>query len=300
MVNLRGIDLNLLTILQALLVEESVSRAAVSVGLSQPGTSQALGRLRALFGDRLLERREGRLRRTAFATLLLPKLNAAMRATKAVFAAEEDFDPRLMQSEMNLAVTDYVSGLLLPKLLHTVKVESPALDLRITLTDRPSVADALRSGRADLALGVFGPSVTGFRTETLFEDDFVIVGRAEHPIFRIEALRPADLTHYDWMLVSALGDAVGQLDDALRPLGLERRVLLTVPIFMHVPLVVADSDLLVALGRRFSQMAIAHWPLDQRELPLRVSSFTANMMWLAQRNDDPALAWLRSRIQTSI
>jgi DNA-binding transcriptional LysR family regulator len=172
--------------------------------------------------------------------------------------------------------------------------------MRVTLTDRSSVADALRSGRADLALGVFGPSVPGFRTETLFEDDFVIVGATEHPIFRLQEFRPTDLTSYSWVLVSALGDAVGQLDDALRPLGLERRVLVTVPNFMHVPPVIADTDLLVALGRRFSSMAVAHWPLARRELPLRVSGFAANMMWLAQRNDDPALDWMRSRIRSCV
>jgi LysR family transcriptional regulator, nod-box dependent transcriptional activator len=47
--NLGGIDLNLLVALDALLSERSVTRAAQRVGLSQPGMSNALGRLRRLF-----------------------------------------------------------------------------------------------------------------------------------------------------------------------------------------------------------------------------------------------------------
>ena len=52
-VNLSSVDLNLLVVLEALLAEGSVTRAAKRVGLSQPATSHALGRLRTLLGDPL-------------------------------------------------------------------------------------------------------------------------------------------------------------------------------------------------------------------------------------------------------
>src|SRR2546430_1900800 len=51
---LAGVDLNLLVALNALLDERSVTRAASRVGLSQPGMSNTLARLRKLFGDPLL------------------------------------------------------------------------------------------------------------------------------------------------------------------------------------------------------------------------------------------------------
>ncbi|WP_174292640.1 helix-turn-helix domain-containing protein, partial [Sphingomonas bacterium] len=62
--NLRTIDLNLLVLLQALLEERHVSRAARRVGLSQPAMSNALDRCRQLFGDPLLERRGTAMRLT--------------------------------------------------------------------------------------------------------------------------------------------------------------------------------------------------------------------------------------------
>src|SRR5437764_12799124 len=54
--DLAGVDLNLLVALNALLDERSVTRAASRVGLSQPGMSNTLARLRKLFGDPLLVR----------------------------------------------------------------------------------------------------------------------------------------------------------------------------------------------------------------------------------------------------
>lgn len=58
--NLRSIDLNLLVILDALLDEAHVSRAADRLNLTQPAVSNALQRCRALFNDQLLERRVAR------------------------------------------------------------------------------------------------------------------------------------------------------------------------------------------------------------------------------------------------
>ena len=54
--NLAGVDLNLLVALDALLSERSVTRAAQRIGLSQPGMSNTLARLRRLFDDPLLVR----------------------------------------------------------------------------------------------------------------------------------------------------------------------------------------------------------------------------------------------------
>jgi len=64
-------DLNLLRILDALLQEGSVTRAAARVHLAQPTVSNALARLRAVFGDPLLARRGKHMRPTARAQQLM-------------------------------------------------------------------------------------------------------------------------------------------------------------------------------------------------------------------------------------
>ena len=53
-IDLRGIDLNLLVSLDALLAESNVTRAAQRLHLTQPAVSTQLARLRQIFGDPLL------------------------------------------------------------------------------------------------------------------------------------------------------------------------------------------------------------------------------------------------------
>lgn len=50
----RRLDLNLLVTLEALLIEQNVTRAAARLHLSQPAVSAQLSRLRDVFNDPLL------------------------------------------------------------------------------------------------------------------------------------------------------------------------------------------------------------------------------------------------------
>lgn len=54
--NLRSIDLNLLTIFDAVIREENYTRAAENLCMSQPAVSDAVVRLRHLFKDELFVR----------------------------------------------------------------------------------------------------------------------------------------------------------------------------------------------------------------------------------------------------
>jgi DNA-binding transcriptional LysR family regulator len=63
-VNINSVNLNLMLAFEALLEENNVSRAAARTGLSQPAMSNALARLRELFGDPLFRRTSRGMRAT--------------------------------------------------------------------------------------------------------------------------------------------------------------------------------------------------------------------------------------------
>src|SRR5690242_4544639 len=94
---LSAIDMNLLVVLEALLSERHVTRAAARVGLSQSATSHALTRLRDLYGDPLLARSGSKMSLTPRAHALLPVVTRALADLHATITGEPAFDPRSSQ-----------------------------------------------------------------------------------------------------------------------------------------------------------------------------------------------------------
>src|SRR5258708_15912347 len=91
--NIAGLNLNLLPVLDALLTERSVSRAGARLGLSQPAVSNALAQLRTLLGDPLLVRKGGGMAPTERALALAGPLRAALLALEQALAPPAAFDP---------------------------------------------------------------------------------------------------------------------------------------------------------------------------------------------------------------
>ncbi len=53
---LRSVDLNLITVFDAVMQEQNITRAAQSLGMSQPAVSNAVARLKIMFNDELFVR----------------------------------------------------------------------------------------------------------------------------------------------------------------------------------------------------------------------------------------------------
>src|SRR5690606_36093231 len=130
-VRLAGIDLNLLTTLDALLATQSVTRAARQLGRTQPAISHALRRLRELLGDELLVRTPGGMRPTPRAHELRPAVRAALEAAEAVLQEAPAFDPARAQRAFAVSMADQASFLLLPPLAARLAREAPGVRIDV-------------------------------------------------------------------------------------------------------------------------------------------------------------------------
>src|SRR5262245_506652 len=154
-VNLSGIDVNLLVVFDALVHERSVTRAATRVGLSQPALSNALSRLRVLFGDPLLVRVGREMSPTRRALDLAGPINRALVDLQHAVDSTATFDPKRSARTIRLALTDYVATVLLPRLIRCLTRTAPGVDIETQPLDGRLPAEELRSGRLDLAFGNF-------------------------------------------------------------------------------------------------------------------------------------------------
>lgn len=300
-VNLGALDLNLLRVLDALLGERHVTRAARRVGLSQPATSHALARLRAALGDPLLVRGPGgALVPTPRAAALQPRLRAALDAVAAALRGDAPFDPATARSTFRIATGDYAEMVILPGLMARLARDAPHVDLRVVPpASGGDEREGLAAGEVDVVLAPRrGPGgAAGLYERRLFDETFTCLVRRGHPATaqRLTLARYEALSH---VLVAPRGTPGSFVDDALAALGRRRRVALTVPHFLVAPHVVAATDLIVTLASRIADVVAG--PLDLVALPppLELPGFTMSLWWHERNHHDPAQRWLRDAIAT--
>ncbi|WP_034851913.1 LysR family transcriptional regulator [Inquilinus limosus] len=292
-VDLAGVDLNLLKLLDALLQERSVTRAGLRLGLSQPAASRALGRLRRLLADRIVVRTPKGLELTPRAAALAEPVARLLESARAI-VAPTDFDPATARGRVTIAGVDYTTLLVMPALVSRLSRLAPGLDIEIP----PPAGDhvgLIAADAADLALGVYDALPAGFFRRALYEEDLVCAVRRGHPVIAagLTLERFAALSH---LLVIVTGRGEAPVDVALARRGLTRRVAMRLPHFIAAPMLVAESDMILSLPRRLARRIAATAPIEILELPLEIGPLTVSMIWHERRQDDPAHAWLRRQL----
>lgn len=282
--NLRGVDLNLLVVLEALLEEAHVSRAAVRLGLSQPAASSALERCRQLFDDRLLERAAGGMRLTAKGEALREPIRLALASVADALGARPTPLAELRQP-VRIATADMPGAILAPRLFAEIARTAPGLDLIIHPWRGAGAAlDAMARGEIDLALSMLPPPGSSFRRRELLRETYVVAMRRDHPAG--EAFDLDRWLAFPHVLVSSSGETHGDLDEALARLDLRRRVGMVVPSFLMVPPLLAASDLIAMLPSRCVAPGDELLALPP---PIPVQGFPLHIGWHVRHDDDPAV-----------
>lgn len=294
-VNLHGLDLNLLRLLDALLTERHLTRAAKRVGLSQPAMSHGLARLRKHLGDPLFVRARQGLEPTVRATRIAGPLREALASIERCLA-DDTFDPATARRSFSLATADYGAFILLPPLLARVTPIAPGVDLWARTIADDWMAQ-LAQGDVDATLTVLDPKTVGasIHTRLLYEERFVCVVRQGHPRVkkRLDLDTWASLPH---AFVSLRGTPGGVVDDVLAKHGKTRRVACAVPHFLVAPHVVAGSDMVLTVGSRVAEGFAKMLPLRVVEAPVELPGFRLRLAWHERHHHDPAQRWFRAQL----
>jgi DNA-binding transcriptional LysR family regulator len=292
-VNLRTIDINLLTVLDALLERAHVTEAAQALNMSQPAVSRALARLRAMFGDPLLVRGGEGLVLTARAETLRAQLTPALSAIKNLVSSEP-FNPATAKGTFTITATDSITILMLPRLMATLFREAPLLDVRVVPFSAETLADAAQ-GKIDIVIGIEETERDKiFRSEPLFTDRFVTLLRSGHP-----AAKDWSLDRYlslDHVLITIFGDGKGAIDMVLERAGLSRRIALRLPHFVAAMSIVSTSDLVLTAPATIAKRYAKELNLKVLETPVDRPPFTNVSIWSQVFDADPAHQFLRRKV----
>ncbi|HYD81043.1 MAG TPA: LysR family transcriptional regulator [Paucimonas sp.] len=283
-------DLNLLVTLDVLLAEGNVARAAQRLRLSPSAMSRALARLRATTGDPLLVRAGRGLVPTPRALELRARVAQLVQDAEAVLRPAETPDLDKLVRTFTLRTSDGFVENFGPALIARVDAEAPGVRLRFVQKSNKDSA-ALRDGSVDLETGVIGEA-TGpeVRTRILFRDRFIGVVRAGHALSRGK-ITPSRYASGRHILVSRRGLDTGPMDDALKPLGLERRIATIVGGFSAALALARSSDMIATVPERHTGNLRAG--MHGFPLPVATPEITVSMLWHPRMDADPAHRWLR-------
>lgn len=289
-----SVDLNLLSVLDVVLEERNVRRAAARLGLTPSAVSHALRRLRELLGDPLVVRTAQGVVPTARAERIAAPLGRALGELRSVLSDETGFDAATLRRTFTLSSADLAQFVLLPMLTKCLARTAPGVRL-VVRPPRGDLFDSLARGTLDLAFGIFEDAPEGFRYQALFHEDFLCIVRRDHPAARgaLSLERYLSLAHIS---VAPRGSAGSIVDSALLKLGHRRNVELVVPHFLVAPHVVAETDLALMLPARVATHFAQHLPLRLLPPPLPLSGFTIGQLWHDRMHRDPAHRWLRKLI----
>jgi DNA-binding transcriptional LysR family regulator len=299
--NLRGVDLNLLVVFDALMTERHATRAAQHNGLSQPAVSKALKRLRHLFGDSLFERRDGRMEPTPRAIELAGPINNALSDISRTLAVQDALDLQHITATLHIAAIDLHQTALLPALVARLRRDAPGLDLQIRAIDRHRLYDQLATGELDLAIAPVLAGIQDLRAEPLWTDHLVTLIGANNPLslpMTIEAFAAAahvvDAGHVQ---VAPNGQGTSLVDSILAARGLRRRIAVVLPNSAGVPFVVAATDLIATLPSRIVKNMAAIPGQRVVQAPLPPVEVSPHLFWHPHTQNSPLRAWLRSVIK---
>lgn len=275
-----------------LLELRKLSAAAARLGLSQSAASHALARMRRRVADPLFVRSSGGFFPTPYGERLGAAARQALNILLDGFASNEPFDPSVTKRRLNVYLSDVGQMVFLPKLLAFMGKEAPAASLRACPIPLDQPGAALASGEVDLAVGFFTNLTTGFRQSMLFHERYVCVVRADHPNFRsgmtMEAFAASPRA-----LADASGMAHAVMEVELRKQGLEGTPRLTVPQFMVLPLVIANSDLLVLMPSRLAKAFSLLVSIKILRTPVPLRPYGIKVYWHERFHQDPGNRWFR-------
>ncbi|WP_229721991.1 LysR family transcriptional regulator [Marinobacterium nitratireducens] len=295
--NLRKVDLNLLVILEVLLEERHVTRAAERLDMSQPAVSRALQRLRETFADPLLVKSIHGYDLSARAEELLPALKSVLQDLGQL-VGRPVFDPASSTAQVRVACLDLEGALFLPRLLEAMRRD--ALQMQLDIHSQPGDHFMLlQQGDVDFVISGLVPpqGEAQINRIPLATTCVVCVMRHDHPL----ATAPLTLDAYisaSHGYVSMTGRGVSVMDQLLRGYGLQRQVVVRTNSFLTVPEFCARTDLLFALPQIVAERLTRDGQLIMKALPSELAERELRfyLYWHQRHHRDPMHRWVRRQL----
>ena len=295
--SLRKLDLNLLTVFDAIYVEGNLTRAASHIGMSQPAMSNALNRLRHVTKDDLFVRDGRGLHPTPVATELAPIIRQALCLLEMGLETTPGLKAGRLQA-FSIAGLDYYEVVILPGLLAVIEERAPGTTVKAVTGNSADMEKPLRFGDIDLMIDYVPLADKEFRCEVLFMETRVVLMHTDPaaPRTSITLEEFANSGHVN--RAGREGDE--RLDDIDTMLGKAHRrrdIQVTINNWLAMPAVLAGTNLIGVAPARIAELYAESFGLVIAPLPIETRPIPIYMIWHESRDDHHAHRWLRAQLK---
>jgi DNA-binding transcriptional LysR family regulator len=283
-----------LRVLDALLREQSLTRAADLLDTTQPALSKALSRLRQHFDDPLFVRVAHRMKPTTKAQSLAPSISSIIKELSVLQSEQVPFSPEHSSRDFRFFGTDAAAVVLFPPVLKKMQECAPNIQLAAVNVEVQQLHGALESGQVDLAAGSYRFLMQGIRQQLLFKTNYVSLVRRRHPRFaeltslaaftaeRHVLITPLGLGHYTEAIEHALEEALPRKNIAAHVAG-----------FATAGLLARYTDAVVTVPEPLGKLFARDLALDVFQTPLKLPPIEIYQYWHERYDRDPGHQWLR-------
>lgn len=296
--NIHQIDLNLLTLFDALYRHRSVSVAADEICLSQSAFSHGLSRLRKRLADDLFIRINNVMEPTPLAHELAVSIAPALDQIHSGLNNRQSFDPATSDIELRFAATDYTQFSLLPKLIGQIGKVAPNMRITVFPSEDKIPTEKLIRGELDFVLG-FSHEIEKSSTiehQTWLQDSYCTIARKNHPQLT-EGLSLDTFMNLSHVRISPWGEKQGIVDQQLAAQGLRRHVTLQLPSVMAAPYTVLHSDLILTCPRLVASHMANIVDIEIYTPPITIPEYHLNIYWHKLNASKPSHRWLSQLIR---
>ena len=288
------IDLNALIVFNAVMTEQSITRAADVLALTQPAVSNTLARLRLQVKDQLFFKAGRGIQPTAKAVELWGQISPSLLAIEQALLPAV-FEPLSAKNRFRIAATDIMVQQIWAPLRQLLESRAPGVDLLAYPYRIAEAPKMLANSEIDLCLGVFPKLSEQLRSTFLYRSEFVLAMSSTHPLAR-RRISIKEFCSAEHLLVSLSGDPLGSVDQILKETGRKRRVAVTVNSFGAALALLRKSSLVGVVPMDLVRDAGSRSGLYVTKPPIDVPPAMVSMAWHMRNDRNAAQSWMRKQL----
>ena len=289
---LRGVDLNLLTVFDAVMQEQNITRAAHNLGMSQPAVSNAVARLKVMFNDELFMRQGRGIQPTQRARQLFGPIRQALQLIRNELPSSV-FQPESSTRLFKLAICSPCDMRFAPRIMANINEQAPSVQLHLDAEFDRLLSERMRYQEIDFVIDYARFDDQGFSSTEIFKDELVVIASKTHP--RIQGGVSAEqLINEKHAKLSRVHGQRSFSEQAYRELDCQAAY--EGSSLSNLLYVVSQSELVTIAPRWMAENAVNSDQLQILDFPFENKEISGYLSWHESSEKDKGHIWLRDQL----